>query len=114
MQPSNFELEVEDDGALLVLRLRGELDLATVPTVEATVDRHGAGRQALVVDLRELDFMDSSGVRLMLQLRDRHDGTEVAFVAPGERVGRLLDMTGVRSKLTWVTEPREALAGERN
>jgi hypothetical protein len=30
-------------------------------------------------------------------------------VAPGARVGRVLDMTGVRSKLTWVEDPREAL-----
>jgi hypothetical protein len=31
-------------------------------------------------------------------------------VAPGERVGRVLDMTGVRAKLTWVEDPREALS----
>ena len=109
MQPPNFRVDVEDDGTVLVLRLHGELDLAVVPTVEAAVDRHCKGRRALVVDLRELDFMDSSGLRLMLELRGRQDGTDVAFVPPAERVGRVLDMTGVRSQLTWVTEPREAL-----
>jgi hypothetical protein len=34
----------------------------------------------------------------------------VAFVAPGERVGRVLDMTGARERLTWVREPADALA----
>jgi anti-anti-sigma factor len=107
IESPNFRLDVEDDGTLLVLRLHGELDLMSVPTVEETVDRHGE-RQALVVDLRDLEFMDSSGVRMIIELRNR-GGTPVAFVAPSERVGRVLDMTGVRSKLTWVTEPREAL-----
>jgi anti-anti-sigma factor len=108
IESPNFRVDVEDDGTLLVLRLHGELDLMSVPTVEETVARHGA-RQAVVVDLRELEFMDSSGLRMIIELRNRGGGTPVAFVAPGERVGRVLDMTGVRSKLTWVDDPREAL-----
>ena len=105
IESPNFRVDVEDDGTLLVLRLHGELDLMSVPTVEETVDRHG-GREAVVVDLRDLDFMDSSGLRMIIELRNRGP---VSFVAPGERVGRVLDMTGVRSKLTWVEDPREAL-----
>jgi anti-anti-sigma factor len=104
----NFRVDVEDDGTLLVLRLHGELDLMSVPTVEEQVDRHGA-RQAVVLDLRDLEFMDSSGLRMIIELRNRGGGTPVSFVPPGERVGRVLDMTGVRSKLTWVEDPREAL-----
>jgi anti-anti-sigma factor len=109
IESSHFRVDVEDDGTLLVLRLHGELDLMSVPTVEEAIERHG-GRQAVVVDLGGLEFMDSSGLRMIVELRNRDDGTGVAFVAPVEqRVGRVLDMTGVRSKLTWVTEPREAL-----
>jgi anti-sigma B factor antagonist len=109
MPPPSFAIDVEDDGTLLVLRLRGELDLATRPAVQEAVERHGPGRQALVVDLSQLDFMDSSGLNLIIELQGREDGTGVAFVAPDERVGRLLDMTGVRSTLTWVADPRDAL-----
>jgi len=108
MEAPNFHVDVEDDGTLLVLRLHGELDLMSVAAVERTIDRHPDHR-ALVVDLRDLQFMDSSGLRLIVELRARADGTEVAFVAPPERVGRVLDMTGVRSRLTWVSEPGELL-----
>lgn len=109
----HFHLEVEDDGTLLVLRLGGELDLATVPQVQAAVERHCRGRRVLVIDLRALEFMDSSGIHLMMQLQGRQDGTAVAFVAPAEQhVSRLFDMTGVRATLNWVSEPCEAL-GER-
>ena len=51
----------------------------------------------------------SSGLSLIIELQGREDGTGVAFVEPAERVGRLLDMTGVRSALTWVADPRDAL-----
>jgi anti-sigma B factor antagonist len=111
MQPPTCHIDIEDDGTLLVLRLGGELDLSTVPAVLEALDRHRTGRRALVIDLSGLDFMDSSGLALIVRLHQRRDGTAVAFVAPGERVGRLLDMTGVRSTLTWVEDPREALDG---
>jgi stage II sporulation protein AA (anti-sigma F factor antagonist) len=111
MPPPSFEIDVEDDGTLAVLRLRGELDLATRPVVQEAVERHGPGRKALVVDLSQLDFMDSSGLNLIIELQGREDGTGVAFVAPDERVGRLLEMTGVRPTLTWVADPRDALRG---
>jgi anti-sigma B factor antagonist len=109
MEIPRFDIEVEDDGALLVLRLAGELDLAALPQFQERLERHGTGRRALVVDLRRLDFMDSSGLRVLVQLQGREDGTRVAFIAPGERVGRLLDMTGVRGVLSWVEDPRDAL-----
>ena len=109
MQPPSFEIDVEDDGTLVVLRLRGELVLASRSVVEDALARHCTGRRALVVDLRELEFMDSSGLRLVIELQGRQDGTEVAFMGPDERVGRVLDVTGVRSTLNWVVDPRDAL-----
>ncbi len=107
----NFQVNVEDDGTLLVLRLHGELDLGTMGQVEEAVEEHCQGRRALVIDMRELEFMDSSGLRLMIELQGRNDGTMVAFLAPRERVGRLLDMTGARDTFTWVHDPQDALAG---
>lgn len=101
---------MEDDGVLLVLRLRGELDMSTVTQVEAAVARHCAGRGAFVVDLRELAFLDSTGLRLLLALQRRDDGTTVAFAGPTARpVGRVLDMAGVRRLLRWVEDPADAL-----
>lgn len=105
----NFQLEVEDDGELLVLRLRGELDLATIGQVQETIDRYCPGRRAVVVDLSALEFMDSSGLRVMVELQRRDDGTTVAFLPAGDRVARLLSMTGVANSLNWVDRPEDAL-----
>jgi len=83
MQSAVFEIEVDDAGAVVVLRLRGELDLAQVPAVESALERHARGRPALVVDLRELEFMDSSGLRILLGLRQTARVSRVAFHGPG-------------------------------
>jgi anti-sigma B factor antagonist len=104
-----FEIDVQDDGVLLVLHLRGELDMSTVPEVEQVVARHGAGREAVVLDLGELEFLDSTGLRLMLTLQEDEDGRAVAFTQPVARVGRVLELAGVRGLLRWVDDPRDAL-----
>ena len=110
MHRPEFEYEFETQGSVLVLRLRGELDLSSISELEAALSRRTLGAPALVVDLGELEFMDSSGLRLMLDLHWRQAGTLVSFLAPSEQVGRLLDMTGVRPMLRWVTDPSEAFA----
>jgi anti-anti-sigma factor len=109
MWPRQFDIDVEDDGTLLVLTLRGELDLGSVDRVRETVLERGEGRRALVMDLRALEFMDSSGLSLMLELQTRSDGPFVAFTEPPPRVGRVLDITGARSSFNWVTTPQDAL-----
>ena len=113
MQTPEFHIEIRDDGPLLVLTPCGELDLASVPEVERALAAHAAGRPALVVDLSRLTFMDSTGIRMLVELWQRRDGTAMAFVAPAEPVGRVLDVTGVRSLLAWVEEPADVLGDDR-
>jgi anti-anti-sigma factor len=98
MESESFRVEVDNEGSGAG-GSRGSLDLATAPELEAVIDQHPAGRAALVVDLGQLDLVDSTGLRLMLQLQGREDGTLVRFLGPGEPVARLLDLTDVRDRL---------------
>ncbi|HEY8584974.1 MAG TPA: STAS domain-containing protein [Capillimicrobium sp.] len=109
MQTPDFEIHVEDDGDLLVLAPRGELDLLTVPRVHEAIERHCTGRSALVVDLSGLSFMDSTGIRLLVALHNRRDGTNVAFVAPSGPAALPLEVAGLREVFGWVEHPRDAL-----
>jgi anti-sigma B factor antagonist len=113
MQTPEFHIHVADDGALLTLALTGELDLNTVDKVQEALAAHHSGRQALVIDLSGLTFMDSSGINLMVNLWNRRDGTAVAFVAPGDEVARALEISGVKELLTWVADPADALGDIR-
>ena len=106
MSAPHFDFEIEDDGTLVVLRLRGELDLSSLGRISEAVDERCRERPVLVVDLRELEFMDSSGLRLMVELNQRGG---VSFMAAPPRVERLLDTTGVGKTLKWVDTPHDAL-----
>jgi len=97
-----FSLESVLDGETPVLRLHGELDLATAGTLEEALDEAlagGAGR--LVLDLSGLSFIDSTGISLLIGAIGREaDGVAVRFVpseAPG--VTRVLRVTGVEQRM---------------
>lgn len=89
------DLSVEDGRALL--RVSGEVDLLTAPRLDAALaDGLGAGRP-LTVDLRGVTFIESSGLRSLLEARRRADGAGpvVLVVRPEGVVARLLGLTGV-------------------
>ena len=106
----SFEMEVHDDGALLLVTVSGELDMATVPGVREELERCAPGRRAIVLDLRGVTFMDSTAIRMLLELRRGAEGDRFAVVPPPGEVGRPLDLTGVRPLLRCVSEPRLAMA----
>ena len=87
-----FDARADDHG---VLWLSGELDISTAESfVRAgteTLERHGA----LVIDLSGLAFIDSSGIRALLALGERHDGRPLTLRAPSENVRKVLDITGI-------------------
>ena len=85
----------------LTLFLRGELDLATVSDVRSAFTHHADGQAAIVIDLHDLDFIDSSGLRILLELNATQLGPPVRFQRPSEPVSRLLDLAGIRELLTW-------------
>jgi anti-sigma B factor antagonist len=80
-----------------VLKVGGELDLATAPALAARLrELDDAGSKRLVVDLRALEFMDCSGLRVLVAARTRARRRDGRFeVACGQdQVQRLLKLTG--------------------
>ncbi len=89
----------ERDGATVVA-LRGELDLhSSGLLLDATTDVAAGSR--LVLDLSGLAFVDSAGLRALmnLDLRARADGFELVLAAPGPAVLRVLRLTGFDKRL---------------
>ncbi len=78
-----FSVEVQRHGDVAIVEPSGELDVATVQTLRAILEEiKSAGR--LVLDLRGLSFIDSSGLHLLVALHQRaqRDGFQLALVAP--------------------------------
>jgi anti-sigma B factor antagonist len=103
---SGFEITVSQANGLRVLRLAGDFDLAGVGLFESKLDRSGSPRETLVVDLRGLTFIDSSGLRAVV-MADRQAsarGGRCVVIRGSERIGRVLDLTGVGERLELVDE----------
>jgi anti-anti-sigma factor len=95
--------------------MSGELDLASSPALQEELDRIASSRsQLLIIDLRELDFMDSTGLSVLVRAHQRAEeqGRQVAMVKGPQQVQRLLSLTGVGDKLTLVDTPEELLTVE--
>lgn len=95
--PLPFVVRIADpEPGQVVLHLRGDLDLASVDELQAAVrgalDGHGGAN--LVLDLRELRFVDSSGVRVVLDLRGERlaAGGRLVLRAAGPAVRRVLSL----------------------
>jgi anti-anti-sigma factor len=76
--------------------LSGELDLATAPELEAVILRICGDGKAVVLDLRRLTSMDSSGLRLMLLARSlcRECGSEFSVIPGEQNIPHLLEISG--------------------
>jgi anti-sigma B factor antagonist len=89
-------VDVSDGCARVVAA--GEIDLYTAPRFAEALESAAAAMPRLHVDLTEVAFMDSTGLRCLLQARARADqaGGQVALeLADGSAVQRLLDLAGV-------------------
>jgi anti-anti-sigma factor len=109
IDPSGFSISTSDSDGRAVVTVRGELDLATAPELEtALLERLDAGSE-VVLDLRELEFMDSSGLRVLVTAHARaaDGGPRFAIVRPlaGSEVAKILDIAGIEQQLDVVEEP---------
>jgi anti-anti-sigma factor len=110
---NHFHFEVRSDDRATVIAVRGELDLASAPALEEALNRAGDAGGLVILDLRELEFMDSTGLGLLVRTNQRaaESGVRFALVKGRQQVQRLLSLTGVGERLTVVDSPEELLGG---
>jgi anti-anti-sigma factor len=105
-------------GAALVCRIAGELDMAMADQLESTLTGAAAGHPdaPLVLDVREVGFMDSSGVRALLTIREalarERRALVLAELPPAQaKVLRLLSVEALLPSYPSVTRALDALDG---
>jgi anti-sigma B factor antagonist len=94
---SDLTVERADERGRAVLRLSGDVDQATAPRLEHQLG--GVAREGVdvVIDLREVGFIDSSGLRALVQCErtTRAAGAELTLTNLPNRTRRLLELTGL-------------------
>ncbi len=96
----------------LILELRGELDMACAPQLDEAVagaDLDGSG--AVVLDLRGVSFLDSTGLKAIFRARKavRESGRRFAVTEGSAQVQRLLGLTRLDEHLHVIDTPESAL-----
>jgi anti-sigma B factor antagonist len=91
---SGFGIEVIPARERVVLVLSGELDLDSATDLQSTLDEvRASGFEQIVVDLRAVSFMDSTGIALLMREERKGKTFEISY---GEGpVKRLLELTGL-------------------
>ena len=100
-----FRVDVYDEEGRIRIAPVGELDLATAPEVDDALRAAFEGPARIVtLDLREVTFMDSSGLRVVLRwdAAGRSDGTAFGLIRGDHVVQRVFEATRVAERLTFV------------
>jgi anti-sigma B factor antagonist len=102
-EPFRVDVEPERDSVRVVPV--GELDIATVEKLRTEVDRlREAGFANLILDLRGVRFLDSTGLRLVLELdaAAREGSQELQIIRGSAVVQRIFEVTQVSDRLNFV------------
>lgn len=94
----NLILETDQRGDLTVIAVKGEVDLYTAPSLkERIADLVSGGKTKLAVELAGVEFMDSTGLGVLIGAlkRCREAGGSLSLVAPREPVIKVLSITGL-------------------
>jgi anti-anti-sigma factor len=100
---------ISSSGETIVVRVRGEVDTATVEVLRCALEVVEGARE-LVVDLSAAPFVDIAGIRALATCARRRGtlGRDVLLLAPPPSAQRILDLLPVCSELRW--RPREGCA----
>jgi anti-sigma B factor antagonist len=97
------------DPGQVCVRLTGELDIATAPVARDRIaDLEDEGRD-LVLDLRGLSFIDSSGLNLLLELaaQSTRDGWNLSLIPGASVVQRIFQLTDTEERLPFKSHPAD-------
>ena len=107
-----LRIDVRHEPDRVVLVLEGELDMASAPLLQNAIDGADmSGGRMIVLDLQALQFIDSTGLRVILAVRKlcAERGQEIAVTPGSQQVERLLSVTGVADHLRTIATPDEVI-----
>lgn len=104
-EDENLSMSLTFDDSLYLIELFGELDIAGAPELERVIARaEETAAVTILIDLSALQFIDSSGIRVLLSAYKRScNGTDrLRFLRGSGQVERTLDLCGVKERLPFL------------
>ena len=90
-------IEIDEGGSCTVVRVRGYLDVSTSPRLREKLNEVVPKASAVVLDLSEIEFLDSSALGVILNAWKhlQADGGTLAVVSPQERITKIFEITAL-------------------
>jgi anti-anti-sigma factor len=107
-----FEARCEQRDGVVIVIARGELDLESAGELTAVLGAPGAQAPTVILDLRDVTFIDSSGLSVLVGQHQRARAEQFRFVVAvgGARaVARVIELSGLREMLAIVEDPAAVL-----
>ena len=102
-RPGRLDIEVERGAEQILIRMRGEVDLSNAASVQEAIDsaREEEPDRSIVVDLAGLEFIDSTGLSVLVGAtrRSRENGNRLQVRGATGQVRRVLEVAGVHDWL---------------
>lgn len=97
-------VELQEEGERVRCCLRGELDLSNACTAETKLEEALGSKRPVLIDLSKLEFLDSTGIALLVTALGRPDARRIEFIPSGTAgVRRVLSLTGLEERLSYAS-----------
>lgn len=121
MQPAPFETSSAEVDGVRIVAVRGELDLSTAPDLQGPLDAAlDDGRASVLIDLSECEFIDSTGIALIVRAWQRLGGDgssgsdgRLVICTDRDQVRRVLDVSGLDQSIPVHARREDGLAALR-
>jgi anti-sigma B factor antagonist len=108
-QTTPFSVQIDRIGTTDIVTVRGEIDIVSAPEFEEKLSTVGS---TIVVDLRHLDFMDSSGLAALLRRKETLDeSSELRLVVKPGIIERLFEVSGIDKVFPIYPDVEQAIEG---
>ena len=111
----DLRLEVTERDGWAVLAVGGEVDVATAPRLrEQLISLVNQGSHRIVVDLTAVDFLDSTGLGVLVGALKRvrtHDG-DLSLVCDEPRILKVFEITGLTKVFAMYADVDQAVAAD--
>jgi anti-anti-sigma factor len=117
VSPQPFAVGDETIDGIRVIAVRGELDMSTAQTLQEPLDNAlASGAPALVIDLSACEFIDSTGIAMIVRAwqqlggeASNGDSARFALCGLNDQVRRVLELTGLEASIATHPSRSEAL-----
>jgi stage II sporulation protein AA (anti-sigma F factor antagonist) len=113
LSPAPFKVRSEQEDGVFVVTVEGELDMNTATDLERELEGPVASAEApLLIDLSRCEFIDSTGIALIVRSWQTLDGDgngRFALCGIGHQVKRVLDITGLEETIPTHSSREQAL-----